>query len=677
MYVSRFTAGVILASAVSVIVGCGAGNGSNHDGARTLAEQRMRAGGPIRSDYKVGEVTKLCDEAIARVNTRLTAVGKIPSDKRSVESTMLEFEDALADFSDESNGLTFMGYVSKDDKVRAEGTACEEKLGQLFVELFTRRDLFEALKPVKGRNAEETRLVAETVKAFERNGLNLSDEKLAELKKLMGELSKKETKFTANLNNDKSSLEFSEAQLAGLPADSMKRLSKAENGNYIVTTKSTDYVEVMENVTNADTRKAMMLAYLNRGTAENTQLLEEATGLRAQIAQILGYETWSDYKTADRMAKSRTAVNQFMTGLKGKLAKRNRADLAKLLKFKKELDPKATKLDQWDVAFMSYQLKKRDYTLDNEKIREFFPADVVVAGMFEVYSKLLGVSFHEVKNADVWSDDVKLYEIHDAKEGRRIGHFYADFFPREGKYGHAAAFTLVSGRKLESGYQETVSSIVSNFTPAGNGKPSLLTHDEVETIFHEFGHIMHQTLTRAPFGSLSGSSTARDFVEAPSQMLENWVWSPQILPLISGHYQDQTKKLPADLLKKMLEAKDFGQGMFYTKQLLYGSFDMAIHSGKGRVDVTKTYDDLYREIVGEEPIAGGHFGQTFGHMMGGYDAGYYGYLWSEVYAQDMFSLFEKQGLLNSELGGRYRSAILENGNMRDALELLKEFLGRE
>jgi thimet oligopeptidase len=593
-----------------------------------------------------------------------------------MESTMLEFEDALADFSDETNGLTFMGYVHKDEKVRAEGSACEEKLGQLMVDLFTRRDLFQALKGLKGRNAAETRLVSETLKAFERNGLNLSDEKLAELKKLMGELSKKETKFTANLNNDTTVVELTEAELNGVPEDSLKRFKKLDNGNYQVTTKSTDYIAVMENAKDAGARKKMMLAYLNRGTAENTQLLEEATELRAKIASILGFATWADYKTANVMAKTRKAAVDFMNGLKGKLAKRNKSDLAQLLKFKKELDPEATKLDQWDVAYMSYQLKKRDYTLDNEKIREYFPADVVVAGMFEVYSKLLGVTFREVKNADVWSDDVKLYEIIDSKDGRRIGHFYADFFPRPGKYGHAAAFSLISGRDLGDGYQETVSSIVANFTPAGNGKPSLLLHDEVETIFHEFGHIMHQTLTRAPFASLSGSSVARDFVEAPSQMLENWVWSPEILPLISGYYLDTTKKLPDDLLKKMLEAKDFGQGMFYTKQLLYGSFDMAIHSGKGRADVTKTYDTLYRQIVGQEPISGGHFAQTFGHMMGGYDAGYYGYLWSEVYAQDMFSEFEKAGLLNSDLGARYRGDILENGNMRDALDLLKEFLGR-
>ncbi|HVK61033.1 MAG TPA: hypothetical protein VM432_05765, partial [Bdellovibrionales bacterium] len=286
---------VVLASSISVILGCSAGNVSTSGGARVRASEsgafRLHSSGPIRSDYKVGEVTQLCDAAITRVNDRLALVAKVPAEKRNIESTMLEFEDALADFGDETNGLTFMGYVSKDDKVREEGSACEEKLGQLFVELFTRRDLFDALKGVKGRNADEQRLVSETVRAFEKNGLNLSDEKLAELKKLMKELSAKETKFTANLNNDKSTVEFTEAELAGVTPDAMKRFKRAENGNYIVTTKSTDYVELTENASNPETRKKIMFAYLNRGTAENTQLLEEATELRAKIAKTLGYST--------------------------------------------------------------------------------------------------------------------------------------------------------------------------------------------------------------------------------------------------------------------------------------------------------------------------------------------------------------------------------------------------
>jgi thimet oligopeptidase len=259
-----------------------------------------------------------------------------------------------------------------------------------------------------------------------------------------------------------------------------------------------------------------------------------------------------------------------------------------------------------------------------------------------------------------------------------IVYFYTDFIPREGKYNHAAAFPLISGRKFSDGtYSYPVSSIVANFTKPANGKPSLLTHDEVVTVFHEFGHIMHQTLTRAPYASLSGSSVAQDFVEAPSQMLENWVWNPKILGMLGGHYQDHSKKLPPELLKQMIKARDFNQGMFYTKQLLYGLFDMDLHTQPGPVDATKIFDHLYLSIVGQQPLEGGHFAAGFGHLMGGYDAGYYGYLWSEVYAQDMFSKFPQSDLTDAGMGARYRAVILEHGNMQDAIVLLKDFLGRE
>ncbi len=236
----------------------------------------------------------------------------------------------------------------------------------------------------------------------------------------------------------------------------------------------------------------------------------------------------------------------------------------------------------------------------------------------------------------------------------------------------------MSGRMLPDGsYSQPISAIVANLNPPMNGKPSLLAHDDVETIFHEFGHIMHQTLTRAPYASLSGSSVAQDFVEAPSQMLENWVWSPEILNLISGHYLDHSKKLPEQVLQKMIEAQEFNQGYGYTKQLLYALFDMTLHTQDGPVDVNQIYLDLYQQILGQEPMLEQQFPASFGHLMGGYDAGYYGYLWSEVYAQDMFTLFDKNGLSNPEIGARYRKTILEQGNMQEALDLLKNFLGRE
>ena len=630
----------------------------------------------IRSNYAAGEVTELCLAAISKIENQLTAISS--ASVKDVDSTLLAFENAMADFNDDVQPLTFMGYVSKDEQISKEGSTCEEKLGEFYVGVFTRRDLYDSLKNLKPRTAGEQRLLSETLKGFESNGLKLSDETLAKVKALRTELSAKEAKFSANLNADATTVEFTQDELKGAPADFLGRLNKTEDGKYIVTTKSTDYSAVMQNVEVSESRHKMLLAYLNRSATENTQLLEEAVVIRNQVAKLLGFDNWADYRTANRMAKNKQNALDFLNDLKSKLAIRNQQDFDLLLKFKKELDPSAKSLDQWDLIYLSTQLQKRDYSIDIEKIREYFPADTVIAGMFEVYSKLLGVKYVQVQNPDVWSSDVRLYEVRDPSTDKLLAYFYADFVPRQGKYGHAAAFPLIAGRKLADGsYTVPVASIVANFSPPTADKPSLMTHDEVETLFHEFGHIMHQTLTTAPYASLSGTSVAQDFVEAPSQMLENWVWSPEILNLISGHYKNTSEKLPKQLLEKMLAAKDFGQGNAYTKQLLYALFDMTIHTQAGAVDVTKTFDDLYRQIIGQEPIAGGHFAATFGHMMGGYDAGYYGYLWSEVYAQDMFSQFPADDLTNSTVGGRYRSVILERGGMQEAIELLREFLGRE
>ncbi len=668
--------GVVLTLTSTTFLACTSSNDTALNGFVQKQEEPVRSL-IVRSDYEANEITRLCDVVIKDTETRINLIAQQSMAAQKVQTAFLAFEDAMADFSENTGSLTFMGYVSRNPDISAEGSECEAKVGQFYVDIFTRRDLYNAIKSSTARDAEETRLLAKTLEAFDKNGLKLNDEDLATLKGLLGALSEKQTKFSTNLNTDTSTVEFTAAELSGVSETFLGRLKKADSGKFIVTTKSTDYTEVMENAALGETRQKLMLAYLNRGTSENTKLLEEATGLRAQAAKLLGYETWADYQVDGRMAGSKTAVLEFLNGLKTKLAQKNRADLDQLLVFKKELDPSATQLNQWDVSYLSAQLKKRDYSVDEQKIREYLPAEVVIDGMFKVYSQILGVTYHQVPNAKIWSPDVQLYEIRDTKSNRRVGYFYTDFIPREGKYGHAAAFTLVSGRMVNGTYNEPVSAIVANFSPPSEGKPSLLLHDEVETLFHEFGHIMHQTLTRARFASLSGSSSARDFVEAPSQMLENWVWSPEILTLISGHYLDHSQKLPESMLKQMLAARNFGQGIAYTKQLLYALFDMKIHTGTTSVDVTKSYDDLYVEVIGEEPIAGGHFAQTFGHMMGGYDAGYYGYLWSKVYAQDMFSVFQAEGLLSPIVGAKYRQTILGRGDMKDSIVNLKEFLGRD
>ncbi len=641
--------------------------------AESFAEKAL-----IRSDYAVGEIATLCKGVIDQTRATLDQIAAVPAADRNVDNTLLALENSLAELSDKGTPLTFMGYVSTNTVMSAEGSDCEAALGQFNVEVFTRRDVYQAIQSVTSRNENEARLLKKTLESFEQNGLKLPDELLAHVRDLKGQLSAKETQFSTNLNTDKTHVLFSVDELEGVPADYIADLKRDASGQVVVNTKESDYSLVMQNAKRSDTRKKMMTGYYSRGGAANTQLLAESVELRANIARFMGFNTWADYRTNGRMAQNSANVLTFLNGLKGKLAQKNRDDFAKLLRFKQESEPTASAVDQWDISYYSTQLQKRDYSIDNEKIKEYFPADVVIAGMFSVYSKMLGVRYEELVDAKVWAANVHMYAIHDGTSDAVIGYFYTDFFPRDGKYGHAAAFPLISGRVLADGkYSLPVSSIVANLSAPLNGKPSLLSHDDVQTIFHEFGHIMHQTLTRAPYASLSGSNVAQDFVEAPSQMLENWVWNADILQSLSGHYLDHSQKLPNDLLQKMIVSEDFNKGYAYTKQLLYALFDMTLHTQDGPVDVNKTYTDLYKVILGQEPLAGQQFPASFGHLMGGYDAGYYGYLWSEVYAQDMFTQFPTADLASPEVGGRYRKVILEQGNMKEALDLVREFLGRE
>lgn len=633
----------------------------------------------IRYDYKEGELTALCDESMNSFKQQMSEWQSAFYAKQGDPQGLLKFEDIQGNFGDRLYPLTFMGSVSTNEKTRAESSKCEESASVVVNEVFTNRKNYEILKVVKTTNPEEARLLKELSFAFEMNGMSLSDENLQKFKTMKDRLSQLSVQFGQNLNNDVSTVTFTEAELKGAKADFLERLKKDAAGNYIVTTKSPDYIAVMENVVNADTRKKMVFAYNNRQAEGNTPILQEATKLRADIGKLMGYPTYADYALREKMAGNSKAVFTFLNGLKNKLAAKNKSDLKVLADFKAKVLKDSSPLEVWDVPYLTNQLKIQKYNVDQDVVRQYFPAQYVVNQTLDVYSQLLGVDFRQIKGAPVWAEQVELYEVTDRVSKKVIAHFYADLIPRDGKYGHAAAFPLILGRNLifeDGSYQMPVAAIVANFTPSAPGKPVLLSHNEVETFFHEFGHIMHQILTKAKFASLSGSNVKGDFVEAPSQMLENWVWQKEILKKMSRHHQDPTKKLPDDLIARLQKIKMFNSGIQYTRQLVFGLFDMNIHTNPD-LDITKEYAKVHLELTGLKALEGTHFPATFGHMMGGYSAGYYGYLWSKVFAEDMFSVFLAKGILNPKVGMKYRTQILEAGNMRDPMELIKGFLGRE
>lgn len=626
------------------------------------------------------QIRSQCNDVKAVAEDRLKALVAVSQENRTFANTVKAFDGIEADTEDSISGPIFLKYVSTDKAVRDAAHECEVQTEQFGIDIYTREDLYNAFKDYADKKdlmePVDQKLLDKILLDFRRNGLELAPEKREQVKKLKTELAEITAVFGKNLNEYKDSLEVTTEELAGLPEDYVKRLDKTAEGRHIITLNYPDYFPFMANAENPLARQKLEQKFNSRGAAENIKLLEKAINLRHQIALTLGYPTHAHYVLEDRMAQNPDAVLMFLNKLKGRLQPKLAKELESLRSLKKKKEATDEPIKEWDWRFYDNLVKKSKYKIDDEAIKAYFPMEHVTQQMLEIYQQLLGLRFQEVSGPR-WHDEVKLYAVRDVPSDALIAYFYMDLYPREGKYKHAAAFSLVLGRELpDRRYQNPVSAIVANFNKPTKEAPSLLKHSEVETYFHEFGHIMHQILTQSKYGRFSGTKVARDFVEAPSQMLENWIWQQDILGRLTAHYQNPDKKLPKKTLQKMVALKNLHSGITYTRQLFFALLDLTYHTNE-KIDSVALWSDLSQKIRGIPvspntiPPAG------FGHLMGGYDAGYYGYLWSEVYAADMFTRFEKEGILNPQPGRLYRQLILEPGRSKDEGEQLRTFLGRE
>jgi len=636
---------------------------------------------PFSFGLTANEVKSTCDQERLNFIAKLDRIGGSEISAASFTNTVLAMENAGAEFNNKVGTVSFLKYVSSDADVRAAADECETAISQLFVDVFVREDLYTAIKAVKQKGeslSEDSKLLIEDyLSSFRRNGLELPPEQRALFIEKKKALVKLEADFSTNLNEYQDDLIVTREELEGLPESYIAGLTKTEDGKYRVSLDYPRYYPFMENAKNADARRRLEFKFSRRGGVKNKQLLDQAITLRRELAKLLGYPTHAAFVLEKRMAENPEKVNQFLTSLVDKLIPKGKSDLAELVRLKQE-DTAGTGDDEihaWDWRYYDSLLKKKKYEIDSAQIREYFPLDVVMGGMFEIYQTLLGVEFVAAPELPRWHVSVLPYAIR--KDGKTVAYFYMDLFPRAGKYGHAAAFTLLSGYlKGDGSYRAPVSSIVANFNPPLPGAPSLLDHSEVETLFHEFGHIMHQVLTTATYASFSGTNVKRDFVEAPSQMLESWVWEAPALEKLSGHYLDPSKKLPPELVKKMVDAKLVNSGIRYLRQAAFATLDLEYHTA-ATVDTTEVYARAMRDIM-LIPIQEDTYPEaSFGHLMGGYDSGYYGYLWSEVYAADMYTRFADEGLLNPKTGGDYLKWILQPGGAKDPFALITGFLGRE
>lgn len=650
--------------------------------AKTFAELQPVAAAPLHFQWTPEALAAACSHAEEASDASLAQIVAVPPAQRTYANTFAAYERATADYNDIVQPLQFMKEIHADAKVRAAGAACAEQSSKYAVKTSARRDIYLALKGFLDTKptltGEDLRLATINMRDFHHAGLDLADadrEKLIGLRSRIAEL---QTRYEQALSEDKSQAEFTAKELAGMPKSYLDRLQKTKTGKLIVTAQYPDVFPLFENAQVEATRHKMSVVFNNRGGPGNLKLLDEAISLRDQAAKLLGYKTHADFVAEDRMARNAQTVESFETKLQTELKPRLASDLEQLrvLKAKDTKNPKA-KLTSWDVHFYEDKLKKRDFAIDDEAVRAYFPADKVMSGMFQVYATLFGVEFKKIPSPEVWAAGVELYEVHDKQSGRLLAQFNVDLFPRAGKYNHAACFPLTAAREVAAGYQTPLAVLVVNFNPPEHGGIAHLSTGEVETLFHEFGHVMHNSLTTARYASLSGTNVALDFVEAPSQMLENWVYEPAVLKLISTDPKNPSQSMPADLAKRIAAVRTFDAGLDASSQVFYGLIDFRLHSSGDKVDSDAMEKKVRQEVLGIYDDPNSHMLSAFGHLMGGYDAGYYGYLWSKVFAADMFTRFEKEGVLNPQTGADYRTIILAKGRTEDPSQLLHEFLGRE
>ncbi len=547
------------------------------------------------------EIREKCALYISEIQKETDRVAETPAAEARLQETLLSFQTALAQIQDKLSPLTFYKEVASEAEVRDASDACEKEADKAFVDLLAREDLYKVFKAIAVNTPPHTpveeMLLKDTLKDFELNGLSLAPSLRLAFTTKKKKLLELQSDFSKTLNEWKETLAFSDEDLKGVPKDFLDSL-KRDGSNYIVGLSTPHYTAVIENAEKTEVRKKIYTAFQVRGGAENRSRLQEALELRAEMARDLGRQDHATLQLEERMAKTPKAVADFLNDLVYRLQGLGEQERALLLELKQKDDPSAKRLEAWDIRYYENKLKKQKYDIDQQKLREYFPAKKVIEGMFQIYQTLLSVQFEPWTQAPLWHESVQAFQIIDRKTKELIAYFYMDLYPRENKFGHAAAFTLQSGFKGADGtYRRPVSAILANFTPARGELPALLTHSDVETLFHEFGHIMHQTLTRVDIPAYSGTRVKRDFVEAPSQMLENWVWNKETLKLMSGHYKTG-EPLPDELIEKMISAKNMLSGVFYLRQAVLARVDLDFHrirAGQG-IDTTEIYKNLQEKI---------------------------------------------------------------------------------
>jgi thimet oligopeptidase len=608
--------------------------------------------------------------AQAAIDRMLAASGK-----RTIENTLVPLDEAYTYLDSASQQSGLMQEVHPDKAFREAAENISQKIAAFSTDLSLNRAVYDALvaMDISKADAETKFYVEKTLRQFRLAGVDKDEATRKKIKTLNDELVLIGQEFARNIREDKDKVIVNNvAELDGLPQDFIDAHKPGPDGKITLTIDYPDSIPVLNYAKNGDLRKRMYFAYNNRAYPQNMAVLDKMAAKRYELANLLGFKTWADYITADKMIKTAANASDFITKIVAASTERAKREYQELLARKRKDDPKATQIDRWDSSYYSELVKRENYSFDGQKVRPYFPYQKVKQGVLDTSARLFSVSFKQVKNAPVWDPLVECWEIFEG--GKLIGRFYLDMHPREGKYNHAAEFNVRNG---VSGKQIPEATLVCNLPGADANDPGLMEYDDVVTFFHEFGHLIHTLFAghRKWIGT-SGIQTEWDFVEAPSQMLEEWTRDAKTLQTFARHYKTN-EPIPADLVAQMNRANEFGKGLHVGAQMVYARLSLSVYDRPpAEVNTDALVKKIYTEYSPIPFVDGTHMQTAFGHL-DGYSAIYYTYMWSLVMAKDMFSRFDRNNLLDPVPAMLYRKTVLEPGGSKPAAELLEDFLGRK
>jgi len=615
---------------------------------------RLRATIPILTSE---DVVTTAASALKAARERLAAIEGMPLGAITASSVLDTWDDAATLLEDAFGPISLLNSVHPEASVRdaADRALIDESV--FMTEVFQNERLFERVSRVEPGNAAQKRLKKDLIESFEDSGVALPPEKRERFKAISERLTELAQEFAKNIRENKTVLTFTPDECKGLPTSYLDRVAKDAHGNIVVGFDYPDFMPFMMNSENAEARKRYYIANTNRGTARNLEILNEIVRLRKEIAGLYDVPSFAHYVTKRRMVENPETVARFLDEVKSAVMSAELHDLDQLAKLK------GSKIERWDMMFYRERMREQRYAVDQEELRKYFPTLPAVHWMLDISERLYGLRFEQCP-VPVWHPDVIYLDVKDAEGGELIGGIYLDLYPRADKYKHAAAWP-VRGVSRRAG-RKPISALVTNFDRNG------LTHNELETLLHEFGHVLHGVLSKTEYNMHSGTSVERDFVEAPSQMYEEWANRMESLSLFRAHCE-ACPEIDASLVARIRAAKRLGHGVDYGRQHLYAAFDMALSSEEPGECL-----EVWKAMEASTPmghIEGTAFPGTFEHIASGYASGYYGYMWAKVIALDLISAFGED-VMNSDTGRRFREMILSRGSEEPARDLVERFLGR-